>query len=237
MVSAVSAPQSGTTSCLARQKPTGDAPNSIQPPHVLGRNFSYFPPQQRSDLGTPGENADTVAAGYQYENVELATLFGGDLFAQVQVLDWFSIYGSMGYVNGTNYHPVAVVWTNSGSYVVPTGHAEGLPGIYPLHGKLAFRIFEPEKKHWSLEFIARMAAAQDHVAVSLSELPSQAFAAFDLHGYYQLREQIRLTMSIDNIFNVYYSEPGSLAIIGPQGLPVFIPAPGISVGLGLEAKF
>ena len=141
------------------------------------------------------------------------------------------------YVNGTNYRAVAFVWSDSGSYVVPTGRAEGLPGIYPLHGKLAIRIFEPQKERWGLEFVSRLAAGQDHVAVSLSELPSQGFAAFDLRGYYQLREWIRLTMSIDNIFNVYYSEPGSIAIIGPKGLPVFIPEPGISVGLGLEAQF
>ena len=188
-------------------------------------------------MGTPGENADTVSAGYQYENVELATLFGGEVFAQVQLLDWLALYGNLGYVNGTNYRPVSFVYSDSGSYLVPTGNPEGLPGIYPLHGKLAIRIAEPEKKLWGLEFAARMAGTQDHVAVSLSELPSQAFAAFDLRGYYQLRERIRLTMSIDNIFNVYYSEPGSIAIIGPNGLPVFMPEPGISVGLGLEARF
>ena len=59
-------------------------------------------------------------------------------------------------------------------------------------------------------------APQEHVAVSLGELPSPAFAVFDIHAYYKLRENIRLTLSIDNLLNTYYSEPGSIAIIGPR---------------------
>ena len=213
------------------------APGTIQPPHVLGRNFQDFPVDWREDLGTPGENADTVAAGYQYANVDFATLFGGEIFAQAPLRDWLTVYGSMGYVDGTNYRPLAFVYSDAGNSLVRVGNAEGLPGIYPFHGRLVFRVFQPGTERWSVEFVTRMTAAQDHVAVSLSEIPSRAFAVFDIRGHYQLRERLRLTMSVANLLNTYYSEPGSLAIIGPQGLPVFIPEPGISAGVGLEAKF
>ena len=59
--------------------------DGINPPHVLGRNFSSFP--LRYDVGTSGENVDTPAAAYQYANVDLATLCGGDVSAQYQVAD------------------------------------------------------------------------------------------------------------------------------------------------------
>jgi outer membrane receptor protein involved in Fe transport len=214
------------------------APGSIVPPHTLGRNFGDFPADWRGDLGTPGENSDLNAAGYQLENVDLATLLGGEIFGQVKVRNGLTVFGSMGYVNGTNIHPVAFYYSNSGDhYLIPLNRAEGLPGIYPLHGKVALRVFEPETERWSLEFVSRLTGAQNHVAVSLSELPSRAFAAFDIYGYYQWRKQIRLTMSIENIFNTYYSDPGSIFIINPEGFPTPMPEPGISAGLGVEAKF
>ena len=144
---------------------------------------------------------------------------GGELFGQVQLNDWCSVYGSMAYVDGTNYHPLAWVQSPSGNYFIRVGGPEGLPAIYPLHGKVSFRVVEPTKQRWGLEFVARLVAAQDYVAVSLAELPSPAFAVFDIHGYYMLRKNVRLTLSIDNLLNTYYSEPGSVAIIGPTARP------------------
>ncbi|MCC6124924.1 MAG: TonB-dependent receptor [Pirellulales bacterium] len=215
-----------------------NAPNSIIPPHRLGRNFDDFPPDWRYDLGTPGENSDFCVAGYQTVNVDLAALFGGEVFTRIKVRDWLTIYGSMGYVNGTNYRPVVCNTSNTGELdFIPLGRAEGLPGIYPLHGKVAFRVFEPETERWSLELVSRLTASQDHVATSLSELPSRGFAAFDLHGYYQLRKKMRLTASIENIFNTYYYDPGSIFIIDPSGFAVPMPEPGIGVAVGLEGRF
>jgi iron complex outermembrane recepter protein len=214
------------------------APNSIVPPNTLGRNFIDFPPDWRSDIGTAGENSDFCAANFQTVNVDLASLFGGEVFSQIKVRDWLTIYGSMGYVNGTNYHPVAFYYSDTGDhYLIPLDRAEGLPGIYPLHGKVAFRVFEPESERWSLEFVSRLTASQDHVATSLSELPSRGFAAFDLHGYYLLRKKIRLTATVENIFNTYYYDPGSLFIIDPSGFAVPMPEPGIGVAVGLEGRF
>ena len=81
-------------------------PGYIAARRVLGRNFGYFLPQWREDLVTGNVNADTNQAGYQYMNVNLATLGGGDLFCEVQARDWLTMYGSMAYVRGVNWNPV-----------------------------------------------------------------------------------------------------------------------------------
>ena len=162
-------------------------------PHVLGRDFRDFPPQWREDLGTVNENADTAAAAYQYVNVELATLFGGDMFAEVTLWDGVSVFGSMAYVRGTNHDPVAFVadpsWSSPDGTTVPLGRSEGLPLIYPLSGTLSIRVFDPDAQRWGLEFASRMVRRQDHLAYSLSELSTAGFAVFDLRGYYRLRER------------------------------------------------
>jgi len=215
-------------------------PGSIQAPKVLGRDFQAFPPEFRMDLVTGNVNADTNQAGYQYENVEMVTLTGGDLSAEVRLRDWFSVYGNMAYVCGTNWHPVQYV--DAGGFaadgeVVPLGGTEGLPNIYPFYGMIAFRVFDPSQERWLLEFSSRMVSSQNYVATSLSELPNSGFATFAIRGYYQARKNLQLTMGIENLFNQEYSEPGSLVIINPQGIPTLIKEPGITVLLGINGRF
>ena len=219
----------------------GSPPGFIQAPKVLGRDFSDFAPQWRQDLVTGNINADTNQTGYQYENVNLATLAGGDLFAEMQCLDWLSVYGNMAYVRGTNWRPVTYVssdsWVASDGTLVPIGRSEGLPNIYPFNGTLAIRLFDPQRELWLVEFSSRLVAAQTHVAASLSELPTPAFATFALRGYYQARKHLRLTMAVENLFNVDYIEHGSLVMLNPQGIPTFVREPGISVLAGIDARF
>ena len=75
------------------------------------------------------------------------------------------------------------------------------------------------------------------MAESLAEVGTAGFAVFALRGYYQRRENLRLTAAVENLFDKYYAEPGSLAIIGPYGMPVYMPEPGVTLNLGVEAKF
>jgi outer membrane receptor protein involved in Fe transport len=214
----------------------------VQAPHVLGRNFSDFPAQFRQDINTPNENADTCQANYQYVNLSQATLGGGDLFAQATLWDGVTLFGSMSYVNGTNCAPVQFVASPADNYA-PAGHlvhlggTEGLPGIYPLTGTVGVRLFESTADRWLLEFSARMVAHQEHVAGSLSEIPTPGFAVFGLRGYYRVQKNIRLTLDLENLFNKLYSEPDSLAIIGPGGIPTFLKEPGFSALVGLDARF
>jgi iron complex outermembrane recepter protein len=215
------------------------APASIVAPKVLGRNFRYFP--YRTDL-LVNTNADTSEAGYQYVNINEAVLLGGDLSADVRVRDGLTLFGTMSYVYGVNNSPVQFVASDTSTYaadgqIVPLGGSDGLPGIYPLNGTVGVRLFEPTEDRWCIEFMARMVRTQDHVAVTLSEIANPGFTTFALHGHYRLRKNVRVSLDIDNLFNRYYSEPDSLAIIGPSGLPVFVPEPGFSALLGLDAKF
>jgi iron complex outermembrane recepter protein len=216
------------------------APASIVAPKVLGRNFYYFPAKWRTDL-LVNTNADTSEAGYQYVNINEAVMLGGDLSVDVRLRDGFTVFGAMSYVYGVNNSPVQFVSTDS-SYspdgqIVPLGGSDGLPGIYPLNGTVAGRVFEPTEDRWAIEFAARMVRTQDHVAVTLSEIANPGFTTFALRGYYRVRKNVRVSLDIENLFNRYYSEPDSLAIIGPSGLPVFVPEPGFSALLGIDARF
>ena len=88
-----------------------------------------------------------------------------------------------------------------------------------------------------MEFNCRMVAPQGHLAVSLSEIGTPGFAVFGLRGYYRVHKQVRLSAAIENLFNQPYCEPGSLAINNLQGVPAFIREPGISVLMGIDARF
>ena len=221
-------------------------PNAIAAPKVLGRDFSYFPDKWRQDI-KPGNilnmNADTCQAGYEYVNIDLATLFGGDVFAEVKVLDWLSLYGSMTYVRGTNQTPVVFVaadsWSAPEGTKIPIGHSEALPGIYPFNGMLAVRTFDPQRQRdlWGVELSSRMVYRQDYLATSLSELGTPGFAVFDVHAYYRVQKNVRLTLAVKNLLDRNYVEPGSQVIVSPAGTPVYVPEPGISVLVGLDARF
>ena len=169
-------------------------PSSVSGTWALGRNFRYFPESQRLDYGTVNENADASAACYQYANIELVAMFGGDVFGEVQLLDWLSLYGSVDYVQGIDYTPVAYLEGSSSfasdGTLVPLGIVEGLPGVYPLSSRLAVRLFDPDTKRdrWGMEFSTRLVHAQDYVAVSLAELHTPGFVVFNFHSYYPLEQ-------------------------------------------------
>ncbi len=217
------------------------APDYIAAPKVLGRNFQYFPADWRTDLGTPNENADTCQAGYQYVNLDDVSLLGGELFGEIQVAERISLFGNMSYVYGVNNAPVQFITPDSYSSpdgtLVYLGGSDGLPGIYPLSGNVGVKYFEPTEDRWCVEFSARMVRKQDHVARTLSEIAAPGYTTFALRSYYRVRRNIRFSMDIENLFNRAYIEPGSLAIIGRDGLPTFVQEPGISVLMGVEARF
>jgi outer membrane receptor protein involved in Fe transport len=220
---------------LAQIPPYADATT------LLGRNFSYFPASQRADLGTPSENADTCQANYVYVNVDQVSMLGGDLYGDYEVREGISVFGNMSYVYAVNNTPVAVLsdppYYSTDIQLVHLGVSDGIPGIYPLSGNVGIRFFEPKDDIWSVSFSAKMVRAQDHVAVTLAEVPAPGYTTFALRGYYRVRKNVRVSLDIDNLFNRAYVEPGSLAIIGPDGKPTFVEEPGISALMGVEARF
>jgi iron complex outermembrane recepter protein len=206
--------------------------------HYLGRNFQDFTPEWRSDLGLQSENGDTCQTNFRTFNIGLATMSGGDLFGEVEVRKGVSVFGCMSYVHGENLRPLHVTVDSAGNNVVtPIEGTEPLPGIYPFNGRLAFRVFDPEKDRWGVEFCARFVHSQEEVAASLSELASPGFSVYDLRGYYRLRETIRLSLALENLLNRDYFEPGSLVILNPAGYPTFIREPGFTAILGIDGRF
>jgi outer membrane receptor protein involved in Fe transport len=206
---------------------------------VLGRDFRYFPPYYRRDY-PPFENDDRCQARYQYVNLDLATLFGGDLFAEAKLSDTFAVFGSMAYVCGTNQSPMAFYatsWKAQEGYLIRYGGTDGLPGIYPLCGTLGCRWTAPDDDRWMVEFSSQLVAPQNHVAVVLSELPSPGFVVFNLRGYYRVRKNVRVTLDLRNLLNTDYAEPGSLFYKDLSGNIAPVKEPGFAAVLGVDARF
>jgi hemoglobin/transferrin/lactoferrin receptor protein len=182
-----------------------------------------------------------VEAGYQMTNIGMATLAGADLFGEIRLRPGVALFGCMSYVHGENLRRVVFVdagtgYSKDGTFT-PIPGSEPLPNIYPFNGRISLRVFDPEKDRWQAEFITRLVNCQQEVADSLVELPSSAFTVFDLRGYYRVRENLRFSVSLENLLNAYYAEPGSVVIVNPSGIPVFMPEPGFSVSLGVDGKF
>ena len=205
--------------------------------HYLGRNFEGFDPALRTDVG-PSRNGDTCQANYRTFNIGLATMSGADLFGEVELRKGLSVFGCMSYVHGVNLRPMHVVVDGAGNYVVvPIAGTEPLPGIYPFNGRISLRVSDPEKDKWGTEFITRLVNSQHEVAESLSELPSAGFVVFDLRSYYRVRENIRLSLSLENLLNRNYYEPGSLVFLNSAGIPSFIREPGFTAVVGIDGRF
>ncbi|MBN2577609.1 MAG: TonB-dependent receptor [Pirellulales bacterium] len=209
--------------------------------HDLHRDFQYWDPDFRGDLGYLSENGDTVVASYQNENIRLAMMWGCDLFGELEIRRGVSLFGCVSYIQGRNLSRIRYI--DAGEFSALEGYtqkipgSESLPNIYPLNGWISLKVFDPEKDKWRIEFITRLVNAQNEVAVSLSELPTPGFVIFNLRGSYRWSERLNLTLALENLTNAYYFEPGSVVILNPSGIPVRIPEPGFTVSLGIEGKF
>ncbi len=206
----------------------------------MNRNFYYF--TYGYDPSFQSNNSDILTGGYQEVNIDLATLLGGDLYGEVKMTDWMAVYGTMSYTYGTNESPVSSdnygIYANKISLAAKGLTSDGLPGIYPLNGTIGVRVFQSQDDRWCLDFCARMVHNQDHVAKSLAEAPTPGFTVYNLRGYYRVNKNIRLNAEIQNLFNRYYIEPGSLAITnGAYGPHTYVPEPGISAIIGVDARF
>jgi hypothetical protein len=52
-----------------------------------------------------------------------------------------------------------------------------------------------------------------------------------------VRENIRLSLALENLLNANYYEPGSLIIMNSSNLPTFIREPGFSAIVGIDGRF
>jgi outer membrane receptor protein involved in Fe transport len=165
-----------------------------------------------------------------YTNTDLATLAGAELFGQMDVTTWMSVFGTMTYVQGVdqthNQNNRSADLSSSratnpanGQYATDT---EPLPQIPPLESRVGFRIHDPNPaRKWQVEFGARMVASQNNIAKSLGELGTPGFTTFNIRTYWQATNRLLLTAGVENLGNLYYREhldPVSGTILGVNPL-------------------
>lgn len=218
--------------------------NYIQAANVVssagGGSFSYG---RAVDNNTPID--DQASVGYQYVNLNWADIYGGDMFAEANLVPWMLVGGLVNYQKGTNHD--TRFWTGGAAtpsgiaQVGSKGSAEGLLGIFPLNGAVYLRLVDPvqNSNRWALELRTRMVSGQNFVARSQGEVPSLGYTVCDLGGFWQITNSLRLTSSILNLFNRNYTDIGSLAIVNsaianPFG---FVLNPGITATFGAEYSF
>ncbi|HJZ54492.1 MAG TPA: TonB-dependent receptor, partial [Gemmataceae bacterium] len=168
-----------------------------------------------------------------FTNTDLATLAGGEMYAQVELADWLTGFGTMTYVQGIDQthsdRRRAANLASSRRTDPATGQfateTEPLPQIPPLDTRLGFRIHQaaPERR-WQVEFSARIVNGQNAVARSLGELPTPGFTVLTIRGYWQATDRLLLTGGVENFGNKLYREhldPISGNILGVN--PLFRP--------------
>ncbi|HKB41370.1 MAG TPA: TonB-dependent receptor, partial [Gemmataceae bacterium] len=142
-----------------------------------------------------------------FTNTELATLAGGELFADLDLTGYLTPFIIVSYVQGRDRTHVD---TQRSAVLVSSRRAfdtEPLPGIPPLEIRSGFRIHEETvRPRWSVEFLARSVMGQNLVATSLSELPTSGFTIFDVRAFWQMSDQVLLTGGVENIGDKFYRE-------------------------------
>jgi len=208
-------------------------PAGIAAPDRLHRNYGAF----GGDPADPTINvdADSASLDYRYSNIDLVTLYGTELFGEVNVLPCMSLYGSLAYVRGTNHAPVR--FEDATQSLIPLSGDEPLPGIFPLNATLAVRLFDQDHRHWNVEFELLMVDDQSRVADRFAELPSPGYGVLNVRGAYQLTNSIRVTSAIENLFDHSYFQHGSLAIVNRRGQIEFVKEPGFTWTIGVEVAF
>jgi iron complex outermembrane receptor protein len=198
------------------------------------------------DVANPERTERFTSRTYEYINIERASLYGGDVSAEVQLSEYLSVGATVSYVKGTNHSP-GLVRADTGAGVDPDNppagiplvekSAEGLPNIFPLNGTISIRIAEPKENKWGFEVLTRLSKRQDFLADSLVEAPTPGFGIVDLRAYAELRKNLRVTSTIENLFDRVYTQHGSLAIVDRSGLFSFVKEPGINWRLGVEVEY
>ena len=150
-----------------------------------------------------------------YTNTDLATLAGAELFAQADVFDWLTPYGTLAYVQGVDQTATdrrRADQLDSSRRDDPLtlrrkGSTEPLPQIPPLESRVGVRIHAPGKApRWQLEFNARMVSGQTLVATSLGEQTTPGFTVFNVRGFVKLTDNLLVSAGVDNLGDRTYRE-------------------------------
>jgi iron complex outermembrane receptor protein len=118
-----------------------------------------------------------------------ATLTGFELAAEYDWAPDVAPFIDVRYVSGRN-----------------VDRGEPLFAIYPLEARAGLDWYDPWDDRFEVEFAARMVAGQDRLATSLSEMRTAGFTTFDLRGYYQVTDRLRVSAGFENLFDRNYLE-------------------------------
>ncbi len=142
-------------------------------------------------------NFDSVAQGpgfyqalWRYENIQDVTIYGFETFMEGDLEN--GLYGVLGlsYQHGQNKTD------NQPLFVSPFKTTATLGYRYPRHDFFA-------------EVTMRHSEAQKRVpeVAALEDIPTSAFTVFNANAGINVYSQIRLSLDVNNIFDVAYSEP------------------------------
>lgn len=165
----------------------------------------------------------------RYVNTKLATLFGGEAYAEYDLTDVLTPFTTVNYVRGQDR-----TRGDRGNPLLglPDPDSEPLPNIAPLDLRMGVRLHEPGKQpRYGVDVIWRWVDAQRMVAGSLLEQQTTGFQTWDIRSYWQMNEKVLLTAGIENVFDKFYREHLDLR----TGLGVF--QPGRNAYVGLELRY
>lgn len=182
----------------------------------------------------------------EFTNTDLATLVGGEVFANYDWSAWLTLFARLSYVEGTDRtrassglpkNPTIFVYYSPPPFPPPPytltaapPDEEPLPGIVPLESRIGLHIHPPcEHRHWGIELSARVVADQKLVARTLGEQPTPGFTTWDLRTYWRPRDQMLLVAGIENFTNAFYREHLDLRPMVFQ--------PGINSYFGAEMRY
>lgn len=150
-----------------------------------------------------------------FTNTDLATLAGTEMFAQADLTDWLTPFGTLAYVQGVDQsasdrrRSASLDSSRRDDPLVlrRKGDSEPLPQMPPLESRVGFRVHAPGRApRWQVEFNARMVSGQTLVATSLDERATPGFTVFNVRGFVRLTDNLLLAAGVDNLGDRTYRE-------------------------------
>lgn len=131
---------------------------------------------------------DDPEPAVSFQNTD-ATIAGSEVSLEYFAGESWTPFGTMSYVHGRN-----------------RGKSEPLPSMYPLQSRLGIRFREPVRDEYGFELAARIVAGQNRVARTLDEPTTAGFTVYNVRGYWQVSDYLRLSAGIDNLTDKNYLE-------------------------------
>jgi outer membrane receptor protein involved in Fe transport len=158
------------------------------------------------DLNTHGAFGSPISQ-VVFTNTDRATLAGGELYGEFDLMDWLTSFGNLTYTEGRDLTHIDNRRALELASSRRTGDNEPLPSIPPLEGRVGIRIHQPSRSpRWAVECAVRIVREQDLVATSLGEQPTAGFSVWDLRSFWRVTDAWTLTAGVENLFNKFYRE-------------------------------